>query len=473
MKHRGADIRILEIPKDQAVNAVKEFVRVNQLEIDEINTDKNETTIKALHHIGSNIRFLWKGLPQVIEYNISEYGESTKIETRFGLQSKFRYWYWGTLTSLMVFFFFVLELADYFGQNLHSTLFASEISRRYIIYTLCNSFAILSILTCLILSGIAIHTALRYKQFILSFYDKLPYPTKQFQSNYTFPDIIEILLLFLFIFPIFIFRHGASQILDSDFLLLMLFLVALIFFLAGVVFFGLRTKGFMERVTFILIGVQIVLPLLMFYCIPYVNLVTENIGESYAKLLDTENIIREIEPTEAMLDNFEALNDIVRLQILGKPIAYFIFISIGFLFLLSSSKVAKEVINTRITTFQKTHKESNYRKALDFSDFSKSFPFIVVGIWLFSSIILYLEIYAVLSILEYNVFEQNLVFDKVIGKRFFEEAHVVLQYLFIKYIPAGLITFIQRVIILIYLFPILWILFQFGKKRMTNYLTDI
>ena len=115
MKSVGADIRIVNAPKEKVAALVRNFIESESLDtVKDVEVSDKLTNIRTSKTIDSYFKFWWKGIPQVIDWKIIELkNEKTKIEIRFGNNNRYKIWFWGVLTALTVLFSIFYEIYYY------------------------------------------------------------------------------------------------------------------------------------------------------------------------------------------------------------------------------------------------------------------------------------------------------------------------------------------------------------------------
>lgn len=477
MKHRGADIRIVNIPKDEAVEIVRNFAASEKLREENEKINDKLAIIRAINPIDSHLKFWWRGIPQIIEWTLIDLGSNTtRIETRFGIQRKFRVWFWSVLIGLVLFFNIAYGLSIYIGNNLIVTPVPEKISALYSFYTVLIIFAVVFLVGSLIFTTPSLET--KYGNLISLLSRRLKERNnliveKTLQSNYLFPDIFIIPILYLMVLILFLGMHVTSEdITGSDIWKAVVLLVFILVILLLFVFFNAKIKSFMERTVFILIAIQITLPLLILYNLPNVNFWLPPKLESYYKFTDIEknNGDQSLRENSRIKKNIlEVITNVLLLRI----IIYAGILCIFTYPLIIASRLVSQIKEYIKNYFIAASTGSIFQSALDFRGFSKKFSFLVFFFWIIVSVGIYWGTYTTLSVFTFNVLGVGLPFVADVSEKFCNDINFIFYFFLKPHIPARISITFSKVIIFIYTLPLFWILFKIGEKKINTYLDNI
>jgi len=480
MRHNGADIRILDLKREFVVNRIYEFIETENLINLKKTTRDESTNIIAYSHIEKIADYWRKGKPQVVEWEVFGLdGDKTRVEIRIGLHDNFRFWFWCIFIGLLSLFLLSIKLGlliesgssqimnSYFGN------FQPEVSPY--IYL----FSIIILLFNFLLVGKTVHSSTGYSLFIDRFMEFLKEDMKAFRrqiirSACEYPDNFGIVVasVITIVFFIFIWSSNHDLFIGSGGIFRLLFLV-LLFIAVLLAFVMSKNHGFTERLKFVSVGLITTLSFAVIYNIPYINSLSADTNVTYQMVIKFNEYVKENSFKEMNREDINRLNRLARIIILGKFIGNIIAFSIALLLLIQSPKLAINILREKREYFVRATDVSNYKAALDFRGFSKSFYFFTVSFWLFLSLAIYWGVYVTLSVFEYNLLQTNYVFLYQAGKRFCEDQYATFFYLLHPQISKATVMMISRLSIFIYISPLLYIFYRICKKRVNGYLNDM
>ena len=130
MKHIGADIRNVNLTRQEVVDNIKNFIELQKLIKVKDENNSEITVIRVEAPIDSYLKFWWHGTPQIIEWTLIKLNDGRlRFETRFGIQPEFRRWFWSVLIGLVALFYFIYKAGSYIGQKYYLVTFQSIASR--------------------------------------------------------------------------------------------------------------------------------------------------------------------------------------------------------------------------------------------------------------------------------------------------------------------------------------------------------
>jgi Zn-dependent protease with chaperone function len=476
MRSIGADIRIVNIPKNEVSELIKGFIYSNDLVIEKDEIVNNDVkNIRAVNPMDSYLKFWWTGTPQVIDWKIFESKEGeAKIETRFGFQKRYWLWYWGLLSALV----FLFSVSYEIGLSFSLTNNPDELARSINLIFLC--FIIAGVLAIVILGFIVRSIQDSYDHFLDSIKNTLSqtdrtYLQNQIQSNQSPPHIFQVLIFTITAVSIFCFMYG-GQFLKHATSLKLFFLVlvlSVLFVLLLVAFFCTRITHFPQRLMFTSLGVVITIPIMIFYSLPYLNAYTGNLAERYDGYKRIESLFNK-NPGDLNLERRVSItNQALRGYFLFAAISNVLIISIAGLLIIHTPRVTRAIKNWKRDFFSDKKWILYHKGVIDFSGYSKRFSFAIFTLWIAVSITLYIVIYPIFCVVEFGIVGKNIFFMIDACETLCNDTTTITGYFLSPLVNNSFSKLFSRIILLLYTLPLLWIIFTVLKKRMNAYVKSL
>lgn len=467
MKHRGADIRTVNISKDRVVEGIKRYIHSRKLK-KEIEKDNNSATIiRAITLVDSYFKLWWKGEPQIVEWRVIEiHNSETRMETRFKLRRGYRLWYWLSLSGFLLLSCLCYQFS--FFQLDRARTFLGQSSNLYI--------ATIAIFACVMLVLMSLFFVLhsinpKYEFLISAITNELKknhvsYFEETLQSNYTYPDLLIVMFFYVFVLVIFMIASGSTRFfLTSHLVFALIALGSLSIF----ILYGVMYRGYTQRLIFIITAIPMIFPILLIYALPTINTLVAPTPESYYQYLDLGGN----EHRSKFQEPLKAIRSRLSFFFATKMLAYLSLVSLPIYLLMTAPKLFLR-IKERIKIFYLiTPKESDFHKAINPSGFIKKYSLSVLFFWITGSVGIYWVTYTSLSILIFDIFGRALPYSETVARKFCGDVTLGLCLFFDPQLNRSSVTVVAHVMILLYLFPLFLVLLKFGKKRLDGYLYDL
>lgn len=407
MRHRGADIRIIELPFAAVADGVRSYAASAGFRNDFSGNATGHATIRAAAPVGSHYRLWRHGAPQRVEWRIRAVdGGETRLETRFGLHAGFRLRFWAVIAGLFGLFFLSVGSGGFLARICCAdSAIAAPCRMWFENAALCA--ACLSLLAGVGVAKVAIGGNAGYRSVVEGVAGVLkerhgPVNRRLIRSDYLFPDIFLLLGIYLgfALFSILLFGQESLLSLASSPLFRVLFLC--IGWLLGLSLLSVLVAGFKERLNFTLLALQMLLPLLILYGLPHIDM-----------YIFAGSFRPDTGPSPWPRETAGALSFLAAAaNLFCSGVAVILFAG--------TPKMAGLLVCLRTSAFVPAPPDSIYRKALGFRSFAGAFTAMVLILWLTVTFVLYLCIFSVLSVLECGIAGEAALFAGRAGVHFFQ-----------------------------------------------------
>ncbi len=465
MRHKGADIRKIELPMEKVAAGLRQTLASLEWRILHERVHDGELTIRATGNLSGGFAFWIASGRQLAEWRLAAAAPNqTIMETHYGLDPRFRRRFWFFLTLLASLALFSYCAGDFvFG---HIFIGVSAPFWRSVL-TLCLSAGFL--LTCLALAASGIGGNQRFNRVIQRLGMDLereygPHTHKTLQSDYLFPDFSYLLAFFIGVAVLFIFYDRLSQGSGAYFQLFALWpILCLLGVLLAFLVPGFFYRGFTERLTFVSLAMAVLVPVLIIYSLPTINiwftgdLFSGGLGKINGFSIERMHWLVRSSPVR--------INTLAFLLAAGN----LSILSLAAIIAMGMPALVENLIRRRRDFLFDSPRQSVYRQALEARSFSGVFTSLVLAFWLVAAAILYWELYAGLSVLELGCRGEQVWFESKAGQAFFCTLHLVASAVLV---PLGADNFavpVARAVALAYGLPLPAIAVLVAIKRWTTW----
>ncbi|BBO83605.1 hypothetical protein DSCO28_41710 [Desulfosarcina ovata subsp. sediminis] len=467
MRHLGADIRKIALPVDRIAAGVRQTLSALGWRILDEQVDDGFQIIHAAGNLSGGLAFRVASGRQRVEWRLRKLSTGyTRLETRYGLDPRFRRRFWSALVLLAL-----LSLLFYdSGESILMAMFAHASTETTVPFwayaiSLCISAGFL--LACFALAISAIGGNVRFSRIIERLGMGLErehghVELKVLQSDYLFPDIFLLLLFSLIGFILFLILewirpgHGGLFHFPGFWSIFCLLGVLLALIVPSLLY-----RGFKERLSFIILAIAVLIPVLMVYGLPTIN-------------LWLPDRILTMSPTVASGAPAEAVHRLMRLYPEHINSLVF-FLTAGNLAILLLAAImaagiptlAEQLIRERTNYFLTAPRRSTYRRALEANDFSRVFVLFVLIFWLLVTAMLYWVLYTGMSVFEWGLWGRQVWFATQAGRVFFDTLHLIASAILVPMGVDNLAVPAARAMALIYGIPLVAIIAFLVARRWT------
>jgi len=475
MRTLGAEIRTINISQEKALKAVKAYITNQDMTIErEVLCDDNVLQIISSNKNDSCIKSWLKGNPQIVEWLIiAMNGFETRIEARFGLHKKYWIWFFSIFLTLIFFtglFIIKFKLAS---KNFH--LFGRpEIMYDAILYAIYSSFLVI-----LNLFFISKSKEIKHDEYLNNFNASLNYRhencnSNKIVSNVIAPHIIYVIFICIVSISFYFFEEWKQSSAVFEYpssIVFITFVFIMIAFLL-MLFFAFISPYLQNRLAFALIGIVVVIPLLLFYFVPFII----SYSIYYADLFgDKLNIQYAIENNSNSIILGELLSwknfPANKYYVLFIFSIFIIYLCIFFI-LTNVQTLGRNVLNWKNTLFSKGNK-TYHTLAIDSGNYRKNFSISIFLIWFFLSIVLYYQAFSIIGIFWYSITGSQILFLTEVTMPFCIITTTSVCFLLSPFIKITYAIIFARILLFLYCIPFLWISYKLFKKNLLEFIKNM
>lgn len=436
MKHKGADIRILDISKDELLNLIEDFISTNNMETNRDDIVNGCTKIIAINHVGSYFWIWWNNIPQVFKWSLTKLEDNkTRIELHIDLTTKFRRIYWLCLAPtmpLLLLSFYISETCSYVCSPIWS----------YIYFVSALGF-------CVFLWRM--FQTKRFKELkelfwssIDNYLDDSGNVTLIEERDTVFPEVFNVLIYSI----VGLFLYGCINLFMKSGSFGAALICILVSFIGFLRLYGqYKYPEFGLRLNFSVICTATIIPVGFLYLCP---------GVYYAFVAPWVAVLQEIGGTIFQLFALVYLS-----------------CSVLLFFIINPMKIARGVNRYRSKYYKNLNNMSVFYKASQLTRYKRHFSFVIFFQWIILSIFIINGVFYTFSVIEFAIIKNNIIFDNDIGKSFYNGLLMCADDLFSASISDTIkIAFIYFAIF-IYSIPLFWMFFMLISKRVRGYLNGI
>jgi Zn-dependent protease with chaperone function len=462
MKSKGAEIRILKLPKEEVSDFVRKFIESKKLEIEkDENLSSELTNIRASNQIDSYVKFWWRGSPQLIDWKIFELkNNETKIETRFGYQKKYWLWFWCVLIMLCI----------------HATILFEPPIR---VHPLSNArlFSYILFILLLLAATVFAQKGGEYEPFLEKFSRFMEkncedYSETLIKSNCKSPHSYELMFFAGAVFLIFAlikFTEFASLFVENLAIAAPSFFFLLTFL--ALYCFSVRNP---HRLAFVIVSFIVTFPFIIFYGIPHFhNQVGSGIAKRYSQYLEFEVIAKKHPENKVAQKVMTEHRETLWRRSFTIAITNLAFIGLAVTVVVHAPGQAMRVKSWKKGFFSGRKWSPLHRKVIEHTGNSIGFYCTVLICWIGISIVIYILSFTTLSIFEHSIFGSNILFSSNIGEALFKDNIAFVSLLFMPLMSQQASNLLARLIIIIYCMPLLYMMYKLFEKRIKTYFRDV
>lgn len=471
MRSIGSDIQIVNLPRGKVSEILRNFARSAGLVINQEIEDRPKTNITVSNNITSYFKFWWAGIPQIIEWQLTKLNDhETAVETRFGFQKKFYFWFWSIVVSMVI-----LSAIFYFvGKSQPLSHNPNELIKSINTALIAFLFVGLSIIVIFVFLVKSIY--ITYDDFIdlvKAELEKSDISIKQtrVRSNPAPPHMYDVLIFVLSaaIAIAFIFGGSFLERTPGTKLTLLLLVVTIIVILLIAALYCVKIEYFPQRLMFAAAGIFFTIQLIIFYSVPFFNLYSEDIIVLFNRTksieVNHENRWGDIFLEQELLLFYETVKPFfilaVSLNTLIIVLALTLFAFTPFLI--------RAIRRWRVEFFSGNEWILFRRPAADFSTYVKSFSFVIFSLWIVCSGVLYLLIYTAFGAAEFCLLDKNVIFTSEVVQQFCMGTYAIFGYFLSSITGIAASVTIAKFWIIIYFLPLFWAIYKVVVKRIKNY----
>lgn len=419
------DIRIIKGDVVATTEKIREFLTRSRYKVVSVSYNSFESNIKAENSQQSFLKLYFSNSPQIVDFRIDRRSkDKIEISTKTDLFFKFRLIYYAVIGIFLSGSFLFFTATS--GVRYESVNTLLERLR----YTAFSEFNILIALSFLLAAFVFFLRTINlgpYEAFLIRLYDYLGRTLSEkkniIHNRLIFPDLFTVSFCFIFFF-ILTFLLSEKNTFNLAFTQYLFLGAATISGIALImlVLIMINREAIATRVSFIIIGIGLCVPIAIYCSAPVSLSFSGDIRQEFERRLNIDN------PDE--LQKYSNYN-----QNASKKVAAFYLTACSILFFIFSVLLINvAVIPIRfvreLNQFYTTQKKSVYYKALHPNSRSIAFNLVVSGFWLVVSIVNITGVYFSFSILEKTIFSKNLLFESEFADLFYKNLQVSMIVLF-------------------------------------------
>lgn len=421
-----SDIRLINGDVASTFDVAEEYLSASGFKIFHRDIQATHADIKASNTQRNVLKLYLSNSPQIVHWHIEQQSDGrVQIEIAGDLFIKFRVFFYACLVSLLITF-------GCFCVYKHNPLFPLSVPTVGMASSLLLAFIFLS----------RIANTFPYEKFVNQFYKILSQKgitnIATLQTGFGFPDILKGFYLFilLILVPILFLFKGLPDFSNLEPILFFGIgaLIAIVVFIV-LIFLMVFRPATAIRVTFVLIGFVLCIPIIMH-----------------------SNMPLELSSARDIIDLFEMSGQIEDMQKYQNQIpAFYLFGLVSILLLAGTIFIFILQIPVRIikdaNNFFSQHPRSFYTQALQPGN-SFSFNLITWLLWAIMTVAIVFGLYFGFSVSERTIFDDNFLFKSELAKLFFENTKMVFMYFLQPHFGANVVLLLHKLAMLMYALPV-------------------